>query len=142
MYGHLLIATDGSELAWKAVEHGLALAKKLNARVTAITVTQPLAMMMGGQPAVPIPVDEYEKAIEANAAKTPDPNREEAKKYGVSCETLHVKDHYPAEGILEAAKGRGPRSHRHGAPRLAKLLLGSQATEVLTRSPMPVLICR
>ena len=36
MYRHLLLATDGSELAQKAVAQGLALAKVLEARVTAV----------------------------------------------------------------------------------------------------------
>jgi nucleotide-binding universal stress UspA family protein len=39
MFKHILIATDGSELAGKAVAHALALAKALEARVTAVTVT-------------------------------------------------------------------------------------------------------
>jgi len=37
MYKHILIATDGSELATKALEHGLALAKHDNAPVTVVT---------------------------------------------------------------------------------------------------------
>ena len=40
MYKHLLIATDGSDLARKAVEQGLALAKALSAKATAVTVTE------------------------------------------------------------------------------------------------------
>ena len=32
MYKHILIATDGSELATKGVEHGLPVAKPLRAR--------------------------------------------------------------------------------------------------------------
>ena len=43
MYKHILIATDGSELATKALEHGLALAKRDNAHVTVVTVTEPWA---------------------------------------------------------------------------------------------------
>ena len=39
MYKHILIATDGSELAEKAVADALTLAKALEARVTAVTVT-------------------------------------------------------------------------------------------------------
>jgi hypothetical protein len=39
MFKRILIATDGSELAQKAVTHGLALARALDATVTAITVT-------------------------------------------------------------------------------------------------------
>jgi nucleotide-binding universal stress UspA family protein len=32
MYTNILIPTDGSELAGKAVEHGIALAKRIGAR--------------------------------------------------------------------------------------------------------------
>jgi nucleotide-binding universal stress UspA family protein len=41
MFTHLLIATDGSELASKAVATGLNLAKALNAKVTFIAVSEP-----------------------------------------------------------------------------------------------------
>ena len=41
MYQHILIATDGSESATKALEHGLELAKRVGARVTVVTVTEP-----------------------------------------------------------------------------------------------------
>ena len=40
MYKHILISTDGSEVAQKGVDHGLALAKSLAARVTIVTVTE------------------------------------------------------------------------------------------------------
>src|SRR4029450_941749 len=38
MYSNILLSTDGSEVARKGVEHGLALAKALNAKATVITV--------------------------------------------------------------------------------------------------------
>jgi nucleotide-binding universal stress UspA family protein len=41
MYSKILIPTDGSELAGKAVEHGVALAKVVGARITILTVTRP-----------------------------------------------------------------------------------------------------
>jgi Universal stress protein family len=41
MFKHVLIATDGSELAERAVAQGLQLAKVLNAKVTAVTATEP-----------------------------------------------------------------------------------------------------
>ena len=40
MYRHILIATDGSELANKGLEHGLALAKLNGAPVSIVTVTE------------------------------------------------------------------------------------------------------
>ena len=69
MYKHLLIATDGSELALKAVEHGLALAKALNAKATAVTVTEPWTSIVYGDIPISFPVDEYEKGAAANAAR-------------------------------------------------------------------------
>jgi nucleotide-binding universal stress UspA family protein len=40
-YTNILIPTDGSELAGKAVRHGIALAKRIGAKVTALTVLPP-----------------------------------------------------------------------------------------------------
>ena len=41
MYAHILISTDGSELAQKGVDHGLSLADENASKVTIITVTEP-----------------------------------------------------------------------------------------------------
>ena len=41
MYTNILIATDGSELAGKAVQHGIALAKWIGAKATGLTVLPP-----------------------------------------------------------------------------------------------------
>ena len=41
MYAHILISTDGSELAQRGVSHGLSLAEELGSKVTIITVTEP-----------------------------------------------------------------------------------------------------
>ena len=41
MYKHILIPTDGSELSKKAVDQGIGLAKALNGKVTAVTVSEP-----------------------------------------------------------------------------------------------------
>ena len=41
MYRHILIPTDGSELAEHAVTNGLSLAKSVGAKVTAIIVEEP-----------------------------------------------------------------------------------------------------
>ena len=46
MYKHILIATDGSEPAAKAVTQGLALAKALGAKATAVTVSEPWNFVM------------------------------------------------------------------------------------------------
>jgi CTP synthase (UTP-ammonia lyase) len=40
MYANILIPTDGSELSSKAVQHSIALAKRIGAKVTVLTVAQ------------------------------------------------------------------------------------------------------
>ena len=47
MYRHILIPTDGSELAERGVAHGLALAKSLGAKVSVIFVMEPFSEMTG-----------------------------------------------------------------------------------------------
>ena len=41
MYTHILIATDGSEIAGKAMPHAIELAKALGAKLSAVTITEP-----------------------------------------------------------------------------------------------------
>jgi nucleotide-binding universal stress UspA family protein len=145
MYKHILIATDGSDLAQKGVDQGFALGKALAAKVTAVTVTEPLAAMLVGEAAIALPIDDYDKAASADAARILAGVTASAAKAGVTCDTLHVKDQYPAEGIVDAAKARGCDLiivTSHGRRGLSRLLLGSQATRVLTHSEVPVLVCR
>jgi hypothetical protein len=47
VYRHILIPTDGSELAEHGVAHGLALAKSLGAKVSVIFVVEPFSEMTG-----------------------------------------------------------------------------------------------
>lgn len=145
MYKNILIATDGSDLALKAVDQGLELAKALNAKVTAITATEPWTSVASGEMAMAFPIDEYEKACAEVAAITLGVVSKQAEKVGVACQTLHVKDQFAAEGIIETAKSRGCDlivMASHGRRGLSRLLLGSQANNVVTHSAVPVLICR
>ena len=145
MYKNILIATDGSELALKAVDQGLALAKALNAKATAITATEPWTSVASVELGMAFPIDEYEKACAEGAAKILGVVSKQAEKVGVACQTLHVKDQFAAEGIIETAKSRGCDlivMASHGRRGLSRLLLGSQANNVVTHSAVPVLIYR
>ena len=145
MYKHLLIASDGSELSQKAVDQGLALAKALGAKTTVVSVTEPWASVAYGEMAYGFPIEEYEKNAAENAAAILAGTVEAAKKAGVSCDVVHVKDQYPAEGIIGVANQRGCDlivMASHGRRGLSRLMLGSQANRVVTLSTIPVLICR
>lgn len=145
MYKHILIATDGSEIAADTLAQGLRLAKALGARVTAVNVTEPWTAGAYGPAPTPSLIRVYDKAAAENAAAVLARAEAAAAELGVSCTTLHVKDQHPADGIVATAVAQGCDlivlgSHRRRA--LARALLGSVAMEVLTASPVPVLICR
>jgi nucleotide-binding universal stress UspA family protein len=144
MYKHILIATDGSDLAGRAVTAGLALAKQLEAKVTVVTATEPWSAMTTGEPALVFPIEDYEKAAADNAQRILAGVREAAKVADVECETIHISN-FPAEGIVEAATSKGCDlivMASHGRRGLSKFILGSQATRVLALATMPVLVCR
>jgi nucleotide-binding universal stress UspA family protein len=143
MYKHLLLATDGSELANKGVRHGLGLATALGARVSACTVSEFVPAFTAGMQAE---VDaDIRRAAETAAKEILDAVSRSAAARGVPCETVHVFDRLPADAILEVAAKRGCDLiviASHGRRGLPRLLLGSQASEVVTRAPIPVLIVR
>ena len=145
MFTHILIATDGSELAAKAVTQGLDLAKGMAARVTAVNVSEPWVAVAPSEVAMAFPMKEYEESVAANAARILAAVAGDAEARGVQCTTLHVKDQFPAEGIIETAQKQGCDlivMASHGRRGLMRILLGSNATKVLTHSTIPVLVCR
>lgn len=149
MYKHILISTDGSDVAQKGVDHGLSLAKSLGARVTIVTVTEPFPFHASAAGAgwVPGPTDiaGYEEGQKRFADRVTAAVKEAAGKLGLEASTLHVPDARPAEAIIDAAKSEGCSlivMASHGRRGLGRLLLGSQTAEVLAHSPVPVLVVR
>lgn len=145
MYKHILIATDGSAVGDKAIEQGLEVAKRFGAKATIIKVTEMWsALDVAGRDAL-ARIETYEKAA-GDAAKAILAKAEEAaKKVGVTCEVIHVPDRVPSEGIVATADARNCDlivMGSHGRRGFNKLLLGSQAQNVLTHTKKPVLIAR
>jgi nucleotide-binding universal stress UspA family protein len=148
MYANILLSTDGSDVARKGVEHGIALAKALNAKVTVITVTEPLPVDYGsGHASGWIPsqeeFDSFDAACKERASKVLDEARTMAEQIAISAELLHVPNAHPATAIIETAKSRGCDlivMASHGRRGLRKLFLGSQTSEVLVDGSVPVLI--
>lgn len=147
MFKHILIATDGSELARKAETMGLTLARELKAQATAVTVTEPwdaLSMAALVDRGLPNPVADYDDAVAASANRILWGVTETAKTIGVDCTTVYTKDKHPAEGIIETAKERGCDliiMASHGRRGISRMLLGSQTMKVVTLSTIPVLVC-
>lgn len=148
MYKHILIATDGSELAQKAVTHGLALAKSVGAEAPFLTATimwSAMKMTEHAQHGEPHPAEDYERKSAAWANKILAACQEQADKAGVKCTTIHVSDTDADKAILETAKTRGCDlivMSSHGRGPIGRLLLGSIALKVLTHASIPVQIVR
>lgn len=148
MYANLLLSTDGSDVARKGLEHGIALAKALNAKVAVITVTEPLPIDYGGgHDSGWIPsqqeVDSFDAACRERAGRVLDQAKAMAEQIGISAELLHVPNAHPATAIIETAKSRGCDlivMASHGRRGLRKLFLGSQTSEVLVDGSVPVLV--
>ena len=148
MYRHILIPTDGSELAHRAVVHGLALAKAVGARVTALTVEA--SFNVYGVPASQVTrmsaaFGEHAEQAKAHGARILQGVADEAKALGVPCETAQMIQDHPYDAIVAAAKERGCDlivMASHGRGGIAAIVLGSVTTKVLTHTAIPVLVCR
>ena len=148
MYTNILLSTDGSDVARSGVAQGVALAKALNAKVTVITVTEPLPIDYGsGHASGWMPsqeeVESFDAAGKERAGKVLDEARAMAEQIGISVELLHIPNAHPATAIIETATSRGCDlivMASHGRRGLRKLLLGSQTSEVLVDGSVPVLV--
>lgn len=147
MYTHLLIATDGSDVGQKGVDHGLALAKALGARALIVTVTEPFPATAGDFAYIPSEsmIDDYQAGQAKAAAATLSAIKAAADQAGVVAETVHVADVQPAEAILATAEAHGCDlivMGSHGRRGLGRLVLGSKAYEVVSHGHVPVLVVR
>ena len=148
MYRHILIPTDGSVLAEKAVSHGLSLAKSVAAKVTAVVVEEPFNVYNVPESRMrqmPEAFAQYNEEIKKHAAKVMNHVAEAAKASGVSCDTVQIEHYHPYEAIITTAKDRGCDlivMASHGRSGISAILLGSVTNKVLTHTDIPVLVCR
>ena len=138
MYTHILIPTDGSELAGKAVQHGAALAKQIGAKVTTLTVLPP-EMITSDREMAEIRKASMQKhtaeILGAVAMQTA----------GVACETIQVEHEQPYQAIIDTADSKGCDlivMASHGRRGISAIVLGSETVKVLTHCKIPVLVYR
>ena len=148
MFKNILLPTDGSRLSDRAVQRGIELATSLKARVTAVHVIPEFRMMADESFVLPTSVDlkkRYEKEAKARTEKMLAKIGERAKAAGLKYEGVCVSGDVPYEHIIETAKKKKCdliMMASHGRRGISGLLLGSEASKVLTHSKIPVLIIR
>jgi nucleotide-binding universal stress UspA family protein len=145
MFMHILIPVDDDPGSQRAIEVGVALAKKLAARVTGFHAMMEFSHEGIVEELLEPPPGELHTLARLHAARLLAPLRREAELAGVPCETLAKRGDRPWEAILAAAKRNScdlivMASHgRHG---VARLLLGSQTQQVLNHTAVAVLVVR
>ncbi|HEY3073786.1 MAG TPA: universal stress protein [Burkholderiales bacterium] len=147
MFKHILIPTDGSPVAAKAIKAGVALAKEMGASVTGFYAIEPPPTHLYGEGylAERSLVEELERRSREVAQKSVDEITATAKSVGVPCDTAIGKAVVPYKGIIDAAeknKCDAVFMASNGHRGLTGLLLGSVTHKVLTHSKIPVLVFR
>lgn len=149
MYKNILIPTDGSELSEKAIKHGVALAKKLSAKVIFVTVTSPFRSIYSEPEMVVGMTDEYRKFVHAyltsESTKRLAVANSAAEDGDVSCDAISIEHEDIYQGIIDTAKLKGCDlilMASHGRRGISAIVLGSETVKVLTHSKIPVLVYR
>jgi nucleotide-binding universal stress UspA family protein len=148
MFKNILVATDGSKLSAKAVQHAIDLAEAVGARLTAFYAS-PVYTLQGFGESVAIAAPNsrkmYEAGCEQGADKILGAVARKAATAGVKFSGVHAFSSLPWEAILAAAKKQKSDlivMASHGRRGVSALLLGSETHKVLTHSAVPVLVIR
>ena len=147
MYQRVLIPTDGSKLSRKAAQAGIELAELMGADVVALNVVPkyPVSYFEGGVSVGAQETQRLEKQWSEKAEAVVAELKAQAEAKGLKAKAVTMRSDLVAESIIAAAK-----KHKcdlivmasHGRKGLKRLLLGSETTNVLTHSPLPVLVLR
>jgi len=148
MFNHILLPTDGSKLSDIAVKEGIAFAKDIDAKVTAIHVVPEFQMVADEGFVAPMSAQfkqRFEKESRERAQKVLDKVEKLAKTAGVPYGGVVVNSDFPYQMIIYTAQKRKCdliMMASHGRRGLSGLLIGSETAKVLTHSKVPVLVVR
>ena len=147
MFKRILIPTDGSKVADKAVKAGIRFAREIGARVIGYYAVEPIQSSFYGEGTM---VDgrviaELDRQAEAAGEKTLAAMGKLAKAGRVRFDSLCNKPGTAYDGIIAAARRKKCDAifmASHGRSGLAKLVMGSVTQKVLAQSKIPVVVYR
>jgi nucleotide-binding universal stress UspA family protein len=147
MYKHILIPTDGSPTADKAVAAGIELARGSGAKVTLFTAVPEYEVPGEGEVLAHgvISLQEHERRSGLKANEVLAPAAEKARAANLAFGTQYAQSNRPWEAIVEAAKTHGCDAivmASHGRKGLSRLVNGSQTIDVLSHTDLPTLVVR
>ncbi len=146
MFKRVLIPTDGSKVARKAIKAGVRLARQLGAKVIGYYAIelQPYAYSDGYIIDLTT-LKSFEDRARALGRKYLAEVQKAAKAARVPCDVVVARPVTAAQGIIDAARKKRCDvifMASHGRGELASLVLGSVTQKVLARSRIPVLVFR
>jgi nucleotide-binding universal stress UspA family protein len=142
MADHVLLPLDGSPQSWAALEH--ALAEHPEARLTLLSVINPMDAGYSAETALPSAAEEWYESAKAAARERFEEAAEMAAERGVSVDTV-LEVGRPSRVIVEYADEHdvdGIVMGSHGRKGVSRILLGSVAEAVVRNSPVPVTVVR
>jgi nucleotide-binding universal stress UspA family protein len=147
MFKNILIPTDGSPVANKAVKAGIELAKQLGAKVTGYYAVEAIQPRVYGEGYMidNNTIKAFEQQARRVGQKHIDSMAKIANAAGVKFTGVLTMAETPYEGIVETAKKQKCDAifmASHGRRGLAGILMGSVTHKVLTHSKLPVLVYR
>lgn len=147
MYRKILVTTDGSTLANKAVKSAIELASTLDAELIALKVI-PRYLQTYFEGSIPLDNQQImmlEKQWEDEATEVLSKVEKQAEKSGLIVTTSIVKANIISEAIITFAQKKKVDlivMASHGRNGFKRLILGSETMQVLTHSHLPVLVLR
>ena len=144
-YSHILVALDESPMAYAAVEQALSLAQDLKSQVTIMSVIAIDPFVGVDFYKVAPAITDYFMQAEKNAKERLEDVKQSFIRDGINVNTKLIHGVSPSQGIIQVADEAGADliiMGSHGRRGIQKVMLGSVAQNVLTQSPIPVLIIK
>ena len=147
MFKNILVPTDGSKLSHKAVKEAIELAKKTDAKLTALHVYPKFAGSPYGTfgPAEDVLEEAHKNQERAEGDSLFAGIRKMTDAAGVTLDSVLVESNDVWKQIITTAKKKKCDvicMASHGRRGIAGVLLGSETHKVLTHTELPVLVLR
>lgn len=148
MYHHILVPTDGSPVSSRAERAAVQIAKRFHAKITAIHVIAPYSPTAlaeaGGLGPVPLTREEYAQVAEERAETLLRRLYAHARRASVEVVKLSVTDEDTGSALVRAAHDAGCDlivMGSHSRRGIERVFVGSVASDVLSGTDVPTLIC-
>ncbi len=145
MFKHLMIPVDGTDLAERAIQSGIALAKQLDASITAFIAEPPAPPPAPGHGALRYAheLEQHNQATAEHAESVLSNFKRRAAEAGVPFNGVHAQAYRIDEAIAETAQAQGCDMIvmvTHGRGVFGELLFGSRTKGVMALSKVPLLV--